>query len=86
MDMTADNSDTLSGQPCFFDIIKLQCNIWPHGESPPDFHQGVVSELPVLLMSGERDPVTPPQYAAQVAGNLPQQPQPGPPVARRTLS
>ncbi len=70
MDMTADNSDTLMGN-LFFDIIKLQCNIWPHGESPPDFHQGVVSELPVLLMSGERDPVTPPQYAAQVAGNFP---------------
>ena len=27
--------------------------------------------LPVLLMSGERDPVTPPQYASQTAETFP---------------
>ena len=34
-----------------------------------DFHQAVVSDVPMLLMSGERDPVTPPHYAAETAEN-----------------
>ena len=34
---------------------------------PDGFHDPVRSDAPVLLMSGERDPVTPPQYAAQTA-------------------
>ena len=34
---------------------------------PKGFHEPVVSDVPVLLMSGQRDPVTPPQYAAQAA-------------------
>jgi len=37
---------------------------------PDGFHQPVVSDVPVLLMSGERDPVTPPQYAVQAAATF----------------
>ena len=66
IDVSADYSDTLMGN-LFLEIIDLQCNVWPHGEVPADFHQPVVSDVPVLLMSGERDPVTPPHYAAQTA-------------------
>ncbi len=66
IDFSADYSKTLMGN-LFLEIIDLQCKVWPHGEVPTDFHQPVVSELPVLLMSGERDPVTPPHYAAQAA-------------------
>lgn len=66
IDSSADYSDTLMGN-LFLEIIDLQCNVWPHGEVPADFHQPVVSDVPVLLMSGERDPVTPPHYAAQTA-------------------
>ena len=66
IDFTADYSNTLMGN-LFLEIIDLQCKVWPHGEIPPGFHQPVVSDLPVLLMSGERDPVTPPQYASQAA-------------------
>ena len=66
IDTTADYSDTLMGN-LFLEIIDLQCNVWPHGDVPADFHQPVVSDVPVLLMSGERDPVTPPHYAAQTA-------------------
>ncbi len=61
------------------EIVGLQCGIWPRGEVAEDFHQPVVSDMPVLLMSGERDPVTPPRYAAQVAEDIFQQPQPGGP-------
>ena len=66
IDVSADYSDTLMGN-LFLDIIDLQCTVWPRGEVPDGFHQPVVSDVPVLLMSGERDPVTPPHYAAQTA-------------------
>jgi hypothetical protein len=38
---------------------------------PRGFHEPAYSDLPVLLMSGERDPVTPPVYAAQTAESFP---------------
>jgi len=70
MDLSADYSDNLMGN-IFLEIISLQCKIWPHDAAPKGFHQPVVSDLPVLLMSGERDPVTPPHYAAKTAETLP---------------
>ena len=70
MDMSADYSDNLMGN-IFLQIIDLQCKVWPQGDIPDGFHQAVTSDLPVLLMSGERDPVTPPHYAAQVAETFP---------------
>ncbi|MCW8925238.1 MAG: alpha/beta hydrolase [Xanthomonadales bacterium] len=66
IDTSADYSHTLMGN-LMLDIIALQCEVWPRGEVPEGFHLPVVTDLPVLLMSGERDPVTPPQYAAQAA-------------------
>jgi len=66
IDLSADYGDTLMGN-LFLEIIGLQCDIWPRGEVPEEFHQPVVSDIPVLLMSGERDPVTPPYYAAMTA-------------------
>lgn len=65
-DFSADYSDSLMGN-LMLDIIELQCGIWPRGELPDGFHDAVDSDLPVLLMSGERDPVTPPQYATATA-------------------
>ena len=70
MDFSRDYSDKLMGN-LLLDIVKVQCEIWPHGEVPADFHEPVASDVPVLLMSGERDPVTPPRYATQVAENFP---------------
>jgi len=70
MDLSADYGDTLMGN-LFLEVIELQCEVWPRGEVPENFHQPVVSELPVLLMSGERDPVTPPHYAEQTAETFP---------------
>ena len=70
IDFSADYSDSLMGN-IFLEIIGLQCKVWPHNPVPAEFHQPVISELPVLLMSGERDPVTPPHYAAQTAETFP---------------
>jgi len=45
---------------------RVQCSVWPAGPVPENFHDPVSSEIPVLLLSGELDPVTPPRYADQV--------------------
>lgn len=47
------------------------CGVWPHAPLPPGSGDLVRSDLPVLLFSGERDPVTPPADAALVAGGFP---------------
>ena len=55
----------------FVDYTLAQCAVWPRGTMPADFHDAVQSDLPVLLLSGELDPVTPPRYADEVRRTLP---------------
>jgi len=50
---------------------KRACAEWPRGSIPADAHQLVRSAVPVLLLSGERDPVTPPEFGQRVASQLP---------------
>ncbi len=66
LDLDADHGNTLLGD-IFLDAFQAQCEVWPQGAVDDHFHEGVITNLPVLLMSGERDPVTPPHYAAQAA-------------------
>jgi pimeloyl-ACP methyl ester carboxylesterase len=47
------------------------CDLWPHAELPASHWEPVVSEAPTLLLSGGRDPVTPPEGAEAVARHLP---------------
>ena len=47
------------------------CDQWPKGTYPPDFTESVRSNVPVLLLSGGLDPVTPPAYGAEVAKGFP---------------
>ncbi len=47
------------------------CGIWPRGEVPTDFLEPVHSNAPVLIFSGNMDPVTPPKYGEEVASHLP---------------
>jgi len=47
------------------------CGMWPRGEIPTDFLQPVHSNAPVLIFSGNMDPVTPPKYGEEVARHLP---------------
>src|SRR5438067_3118228 len=46
------------------------CRAWPHGAPSPTFAQRVVSSIPTLLISGGRDPVTPPDLADLAATTL----------------
>ena len=45
--------------------------MWPRGEIPTDFLEPVRSNAPVLIFSGNMDPVTPPEYGEEVAKYLP---------------
>jgi pimeloyl-ACP methyl ester carboxylesterase len=46
---------------------KAVCEVWPRGKIPAGYHDPVRSDVPVLLISGERDPVTPPEHAEEAA-------------------
>lgn len=47
------------------------CAAWGVRALPDSFWEPVESDLPVLIISGERDPVTPPAWGAAVAEHLP---------------
>ncbi|HVF63840.1 MAG TPA: alpha/beta fold hydrolase [Casimicrobiaceae bacterium] len=46
------------------------CDVWPKGRLPKHAGQPVTSAVPVLMLSGALDPVTPPSYAEEVAKTL----------------
>jgi pimeloyl-ACP methyl ester carboxylesterase len=46
---------------------KAACEGWPIRDLGPDVHAPVISDVPALLISGERDPATPASEAARVA-------------------
>ena len=52
-------------------VQKAACAEWPRGEVPAGFDLPVKSEAPTLLISGERDPVTPAADAESAAKFLP---------------
>ena len=66
----ADDATTLLGNQ-FAEYLGAQCETWPKGTMPADFHTPLRSNVPALLMTGEYDPVTPPRYGAEVANTLP---------------
>ncbi|MBD8526370.1 alpha/beta hydrolase [Pseudomarimonas arenosa] len=58
--------------PEFIAFTKAQCAVWPRGTRDPNFRQPLSNpELPVLVLSGEFDPVTPPRYGEEVVQHLP---------------
>jgi len=55
----------------FVSNLLAQCEVWPKGRRPADFNDPVKSDSPVLLLSGQLDPVTPPRYGEAVVRHLP---------------
>ncbi|CAA9523662.1 MAG: hypothetical protein AVDCRST_MAG79-355 [uncultured Thermoleophilia bacterium] len=47
------------------------CAAWPVGRTSEIETQPVRSALPTLILAGQFDPITPPEYAAQIARSLP---------------
>ncbi|MFI4970343.1 MAG: alpha/beta hydrolase, partial [Lysobacterales bacterium] len=76
----AEDADLLTDRPedaslllgnALIQVWREQCAIWPRGSRPADFHAPIASDKPVLILSGEFDPVTPPRYAQAIAKGLP---------------
>ena len=50
--------------------LEAICSVWPAGPIDPDFKTPLSTDLPVLLLSGDADPITPPRYAEMAAVRL----------------
>ncbi|WP_049722473.1 alpha/beta fold hydrolase [Gilvimarinus polysaccharolyticus] len=46
------------------------CEFWPKANIASDYYDAIHSDVPALLLSGERDPITPPYWAEQAASAL----------------
>ncbi len=53
--------------PLQLDALEAICSVWPAGVLDEQFKVPVASDVPVLLLSGEADPITPPRYAELAA-------------------
>ncbi len=51
-------------------IQQQACAFWPRGTVDESFYEPLKSDIPTLVMSGEVDPVTPPEWGEQVAATL----------------
>jgi pimeloyl-ACP methyl ester carboxylesterase len=49
------------------DGIEAICSVWPRGVLDPDLRTALATDLPVLLLSGDADPITPPRFAERAA-------------------
>jgi len=61
-----DASGTLLGNS-FTELYGMVCEWWPAEPVGPDYHQPFDVSSPVLILSGELDPVTPPRYGEEAA-------------------
>lgn len=53
-----------------FELMRARCELWDSVPVDPAFKQAVVSDIPTLLLSGEYDPVTPPEFAEKAMQTL----------------
>jgi len=64
---TQNLDDTYFGSTTI-DAINIACSHWPRGVMDEDFHQPFDSSKPVLILSGETDPITPTSNGEVAAG------------------
>ena len=46
-----------------FEALETICSVWPRGPIDAGFNEPLATDIPVLLLSGTADPITPPSYA-----------------------
>ena len=56
--------------PLMLDALDAICTVWPKGVVDDNFKSPVATTLPVLLLSGEADPITPPAYGDLAAVDM----------------
>ena len=54
----------------FMEIGRRVCAGWPRGAADADLREPLAGDVPVLLLSGELDPITPPRYAEEARQGL----------------
>lgn len=72
------NTDTSASEPvrrsylgtAVISAIEATCSAWPPGIIDDDFKQPLISDKPVLVLSGGADPITPPAYGEQLVSTL----------------
>jgi pimeloyl-ACP methyl ester carboxylesterase len=69
-DITREALDATYIGPVQLDALEAICSVWPKGVMDDEFKVAVASDIPVLLLSGEADPITPPAYAELAAVDL----------------
>ena len=52
------------------EALEAICSVWPVGPIDAEFKTPLATDLPVLLLSGDVDPITPPRYADLAAVDL----------------
>ncbi|KPK56394.1 MAG: hypothetical protein AMS21_12765 [Gemmatimonas sp. SG8_38_2] len=57
--------------PHLIERYRSACQRWPQGSIPAGYREPVTSSVPVLVISGERDPATPAAWGDEVAARLP---------------
>lgn len=51
-------------------LFSTACGLWQMPAAPSEFGQPLLSEIPTLLLSGEKDPATPPSWGNKVQAGL----------------
>ena len=69
-DFDTDKQNYFNGEGGYSNFTDV-CQHWPKWQAPADFAQPVTADVPVLLFSGEYDPVTPPAYGEMALKSLP---------------
>jgi pimeloyl-ACP methyl ester carboxylesterase len=68
-DVARETAGTFMGAH-LIESYRAACRAWPHARLPDAYFTPVSSDVPTLLLSGARDPVTPPEGAEAVAAHL----------------
>jgi len=55
----------------FIDIYRNACSVWPKARIPAIYSEFRELDIPVLLLSGQLDPVTPPRWGEKMAEKYP---------------
>ena len=52
------------------EALEAICSVWPAGPIDSGFREPLATDVPVLLLSGDADPITPPHYADAAAVDM----------------
>ncbi len=71
--VTEQDRERLASDDFLGDMFKNRlkpCAFWPRGDISPGYYEPVKSDAPVLILSGQLDPITPPHWGEHVAQQL----------------